>query len=101
MAYRLSLTSCKSDTACACSSQAVQQAQQVQQAEEREPHEPVDLSAYGSPEELEAAVGGDRLKAELQVRLPVRRPPGQLRAARCTCLGRAVWWLVAVPADAA
>lgn len=44
-------------------------AQQAQQAKEQTPHEPVDLSAFGTPEELEAAVGGDRLKAELQVRL--------------------------------
>ncbi|KAL4419146.1 hypothetical protein ABPG77_002659 [Micractinium sp. CCAP 211/92] len=41
-------------------------AQQGQQAEEQKQHEPVDLSAFGTPEELEAAVGGDRLKAELQ-----------------------------------
>ncbi|KAL4447761.1 hypothetical protein ABPG75_004980 [Micractinium tetrahymenae] len=40
-------------------------AQQAQQAEQQT-HEPVDLSAFGSAEELEAAVGGDRLKAELQ-----------------------------------
>ncbi len=52
-------------------------AQQGQQAEEQKQHEPVDLSAFGTPEELEAAVGGDRLKAELQVRVAC---PGQPRA---------------------
>lgn len=52
-------------------------AQQGQQAEEPKQHEPVDLSAFGTPEELEAAVGGDRLKAELQVRVAW---PGQPRA---------------------